>query len=1469
MTGKFLSLMKPERFKKIEEIYQQVLEIAADKHASFLQKVCAGDVQLQKEIESLLAYEKSSDNFIDSTPEALIAELVYENDSENLTGKTIGQYKILSLLGKGGMGAVYLALDEKLLRKAALKILSPKMVADENRVGRFIHEARAASALNHPNILTIYNIGEWENLHFIAAEFVSGETLLDKLNHQNCDLKELLGYLIQTADGLAKAHSKGIIHRDLKPENIMVSNDGYAKILDFGLAKLVESKTGLEKFQSHKSAQGVILGTLGYMSPEQAEGKAEITASSDIFSFGCILYEAITGRKPFSGESTIDTLYKISHSDFAPLTDFNKSVSPELQDIVGRCLKKDPHERTQNITKVGEKLREIISDSSGKAANFLKVGDQRTRFLREGAATGVMSQSISRQRRQTSVLFADFSVLTELLEDFDPEVAGEILTNLQARLESRIEAGGGRIDKRSSDVFTAVWGAEASRENDPERAIRAALELQTEVRKFIEETEFFRNNSAIQRSATGVYDFLKIGISTGMILLDVSSDSGEFLTTGAAVNQAKRSCRNAPIGSVLISHDTYRHVRGIFDVEPFESERHAAFKTEKMPKIYLVKRAKPRAFRLRIGNIEDIETKFVGRTGEVERILDGLFTVLEDETMEVLTVVGEAGLGKSRLLFEIHDKIELLAEKFRVLNARADETMRGSPFSLVRDVFLFGFEIKETDSHSAAREKLAAGLRNLTTRSAGEFGGEVQMKAHFIGQLIGFDFSDSPHIKSVLSDPPQIRERAEQYITQFFEALAEEFPLVLYLDDLHWADDESFEFFERLIKTRPKARMLILNFARPLLFERKPHWGEGLEHHGRLDLQPLTKRESRRLIKNILQKVKKIPENLRNLIVKNAVGNPFYLEELIKMFIERKAIIKGADEWTINEDRLGEMTVPPTLSGVLQSRLDRLAEWEKIILQRASVIGREFWDSALESFGTEQNADVILESLRRKELIYRHETSAFDDSTQYVFKHALLRDAAYDTVLLKERRILHQKTAEWLIETCGERVREHSAAIASHFEKAQNFEKAAEWFGRAGEDAENAHAPAEAVIYFRKALKFLETVEKTDKAEERRKILKWQYGLGEALRLQANFGEAVRVFKSAIEKAEKAGKNLETAKVYFGLSVAQFEQGDSLSSLESARQAVKSVGAEKTNKAAWQILADALFRQARAFYELGKFMKAIEFGKKSLGVTDRLGEKGAFVRVHSLHIIGFSYLPLGNFKHALHYQNLSLELARESGNKRNIAYALSNMGAIYNTRGDSAAAIEYFAESLPLMYEIGNKSGQIVIHGNYAGALIELGRFDAAKKHLDESIELTSDSGHFIFSENYQNLARYFLAKNRADDALEAAKISLNRAEETKSPEAVGTAWRVLGNIASHLQKSINCKNEKFSAAQCFRKSLQEFSENKMEIEAARTLQCYAQHEFEYGNKNRAEQLAKQAGTIFDRLKMKVKTDFSDSIKIC
>lgn len=318
-----------------------------------------------------------------------------------LTPKTqLGRYEIRSVLGVGGMGEVYLARDLSLNRRVALKVLPAEVASNHDRMRRFKQEASAAASLNHPSIAHIYEIGEFGGLNFIAMEYVEGLTLRAKIHDEREELPKLLRALQHVAEGLAKAHEAGVVHRDLKPDNVMITSDGHGKILDFGLAKLLEPQATSGSVSSEEptilqhSTPGVILGTAGYMSPEQAQGRTkEIDHRADIFSFGCILFEAITGRRAFAGTDTIDTLNKIIREPAPSIAALNPTAPTDLQRIVRRCLAKDPDERYQNIKDVAIELKEVRRELQETATEAPSTSSRDTKTVWTSEATMVQNPS--------------------------------------------------------------------------------------------------------------------------------------------------------------------------------------------------------------------------------------------------------------------------------------------------------------------------------------------------------------------------------------------------------------------------------------------------------------------------------------------------------------------------------------------------------------------------------------------------------------------------------------------------------------------------------------------------------------------------------------------------------------------------------------------------------------------------------------------------------------------------------------------------------------------------------------------------------------------------------------------------------------------------------------------------------------------------------------------------------------------
>ncbi len=373
------ALHPPERWKIIEDLFHQCLQLPAEARAAFLDEHCGSDTELRKQIEVLLDSASTPVNLVEERIVKAAHDFVAASTGSVEVGKMIGRYEIISWLGAGGMGEVYLAQDTRLKRKVAIKVLAPALTHDERGLRRFEQEARAASALNHPNILTIFEFGHEAETHFLAAEYVEGATLRQKLARGRLEPAVAADIAAQIAKALMAAHAHGIVHRDIKPDNVMIRNDNLVKVLDFGIAKLTEAISGqaidsaLGAASLSLSQVGVVIGSAKYMSPEQARGQT-VDARSDLFSLGVVLYEMIAGRVPFEGQTVSDVIAEVLKGTPPSLDSLNPNIPRQITEIADKAMGKDRVTRYQcakdmlaDLQEVQEEIR--FRDKLQKAAS--------------------------------------------------------------------------------------------------------------------------------------------------------------------------------------------------------------------------------------------------------------------------------------------------------------------------------------------------------------------------------------------------------------------------------------------------------------------------------------------------------------------------------------------------------------------------------------------------------------------------------------------------------------------------------------------------------------------------------------------------------------------------------------------------------------------------------------------------------------------------------------------------------------------------------------------------------------------------------------------------------------------------------------------------------------------------------------------------------------------------------------------
>jgi class 3 adenylate cyclase/tetratricopeptide (TPR) repeat protein len=756
---------------------------------------------------------------------------------------------------------------------------------------------------------------------------------------------------------------------------------------------------------------------------------------------------------------------------------------------------------TTNNEQVQQEIQKLERAIAGLEAQRQVMGDEIVETslvsLREKLANLTkLQEHPAQQRKLATILFLDVVDSTRLGQHLEPDEVLELMDGALKRLAAPVEAHGGHVTRFQGDGFKAVFGLPVAHENDPEQAVRAGLDILGVAAEIAAEMETERDISDFK---------VRVGVNTGLVASGGETEADDTVM-GRAVNLAARLENAAPPGGLLISHFTYRHVRGIFNVEPREPLKAKGF--DRLVEIYLVRSAKPRAFHVLTRGVEGVETRMVGRRTELDFLQDALLTALEEGEGQVVTISGEAGVGKSRLLYEFQNWFELLPQAIRLYQAQARQETQHIPFALLRDLFAFRFQIQDGDPIQVVREKFQLGVAQafqdqpfmesspqaaipawlssepgITSMQAAD-DVRAEESAHLLGHMLGFDFSHSPHLKGFLQDAEALHNRGLLALEAYFTALCRQGVVVIVLEDIHWADESSLDAIRRLARLTSDSPLLIVCLARGQLYEQRPYWGEGEHFHTRLDLRPLSKRESRQLVSEILQFVDQVPVELRELLVSGAEGNPFYLEELVKMLIEQGFIhtgeydFQGVERWRVAADKLAQVELPTTLAGVLQARLDSLAVAEKRILQQAAVVGRTFWDQLLAHLYSHENGKQddkelaeIFQVLRGKELIYRREQSVIRETVEYTFKHDLLREMVYETVLVKERKRYHGLVADWLLENSAERLGEYYGLIGEHLEKAGRVLEAAAYFTQAGDRALAHYFNAEAQEYYLRALR--------------------------------------------------------------------------------------------------------------------------------------------------------------------------------------------------------------------------------------------------------------------------------------------------------------------------------------------------------------------------------------------------------------
>jgi len=664
------------------------------------------------------------------------------------------------------------------------------------------------------------------------------------------------------------------------------------------------------------------------------------------------------------------------------------------------------------------------------------------------------------ERRLITIFFTDIVGSTALAEQQDPEEWRETVARLHSTIGMIVQQHQGTVAQYLGDGLLALFGAQTASEHDPENAIRAGLAVQSAV-------------SAMD----GAHPIqLRVGIHTGLVMVgELGSEAKkEFTATGDAMNLAARVQSAAPPGGILVSHDTYRYVRGVFNVTPQPA---LALKGKQDPvQTYQVRAAKPRPFRTVTRGVAGIQTRTVGREAELTQLQRAYLEALEQGRVVWTQLVGEAGIGKSRLLEDIRDWIELRPEVVRIHKARAYVADARQPFALVRRLWFDRFQIAEDAPLPQAEAKWVRGFQELAGAD------EVEEPAHALGLLVGLPFADSPHIGAMREDPAQVKGRAFVVSRDLLRRVRQRDPIEILLEDLQWTDESSWEYLTEVIfesgePSEGLQGMFICAAARPEW--NPPSTLIDRSSYRLIDLQPLSDEATRELAIELLQRVDGVPDDVVRLVVERSEGMPYYAEEMVNWFFDRGIIDQSGEPWRFVPARLKESPLPATLQHLLLTRLSVLSDPERALLQRGAVFGRNFWAGGLEALGA-RHPDAMLRPLQPRGFVDRQPESSFEGETEWSFHHTLLRDVTYESVLRRERTALHKAAAGWLEEQARRagRLDEFAGLLGEHAERAGEMSAAADWYLQAGERAKGRGATAEARRFFDRALELLPPVDR-------------------------------------------------------------------------------------------------------------------------------------------------------------------------------------------------------------------------------------------------------------------------------------------------------------------------------------------------------------------------------------------------------
>lgn len=1042
------------------------------------------------------------------------------------------------------------------------------------------------------------------------------------------------------------------------------------------------------------------------------------------------------------------------------------------------------------------------------------------------------SRMMEGERRIVTILFCDVKGSTLTASQLDPEEWAEIINGAFEHMIQAVYRYEGTVVRLLGDGLLAFFGAPIAHEDDPQRAVLAGLDI----------IQGIQDYQQVVKEQWGIDFEVRVGINTGLVVVGaIGSDLRmEYSGVGDAVNMAARMEQNAQPGSVFISEATHKLIAPLFNFERVEGLEVKGRLAPVTAYRVLGTRQQPGSLR----GVTGLQAPLIGRVTQLETLLTAL-DELKNGQGQIVSVTGEAGLGKSRLVAEFHQAVVVDPDLDPLwMEGRALSYDKTIPFAPFINLFRDFFELDSGDSDAVQVEELTARIESLLP-------GQGDSLAPFFGLLLGLTLEPEAEERVKYLEPPQLKGMLFAHVFAFLEALLSQRRLILYLDDLHWADPTSLELYQSLLPLTDRSPLMLVTSFRA--DHEAPSWGyheqaerDYSRHYTVIPLLPLDEDHSRQLVESLLE-VEDLPEYARKLILEKSEGNPFFVEEIIRSLVDEGVISNSDGRWQVVEE-MSEIEVPDTLVGVITARLDRLDESTRHVIQTAAVIGRLFTAQILEEVvDTPEQLEPALTDLQRRELV--REKSLLPQRT-YSFKHVLTQDAAYNSILLSNRRELHHRVAVALIEQRPEAV----ADIARHLLEARQVARAVPYLVQAGEKAARAYATEEAIGYFRQALEFLSMVEEDGLAR------RTYEGLGSALRFANRIPEAKDIYQEMLALAESTGdvpmqiSALNKLAGLYALLMGQFQEAEGLL---ARAEALSRQNEEKSS------LPETSLIRCQMCTAQADFKSVVEYMDEVIGIGEDLGSPEYVVM--GLEHVSTSLVYMTEFDKALPKGKRGLEIARQINDREHEASFLSvTLPMIYIRRGEFEKARTALQEGL----EIATKIGSLPYQTLSAYILAEIarwqGEYENALKYGQQSLGAALPLEPYApflvvptlgsLGSTYQEISDQFIDK--------ISEFHLHALRLLESPAAAltgGVAWADLGYCAIAL-------GDLKVAEEATQKGLN-YPNMFMHLERPRHLADAALLESMRGEHEEAVKLAQQASEFARERGMRHLYPFTDLIK--